>query len=82
MIAVVIIVVAMAILLIVTLPLRRHGESMAPDPGWERTAEVFRDPRPIASCGCGSTGGMAPATTFPTGEPVTRSRLRLHTPYW
>jgi hypothetical protein len=43
-IAVVIIVVALAILLIVSLRLRRHGESMAPDPGWQRTEEVFRDP--------------------------------------
>ena len=44
MIAVVIIVVALAILLIVSLRLRRHGESVAPDPGWQRTDEVFRDP--------------------------------------
>jgi hypothetical protein len=43
-IAVVIIVVALAILLIVSLRLRRHGESVAPDPGWQRTDEVFRDP--------------------------------------
>jgi hypothetical protein len=43
-IAVVIIVVALAILLIVSLRLRRHGESVAPDPSWQRTNEVFRDP--------------------------------------
>ena len=44
MIAVVIIVVVLAILLVVSLRLRRHGESVAPDPGWQRTDEVFRDP--------------------------------------
>ena len=44
MIAVVIIVVALAILLVVSLRLRRHGESVAPDPAWQRTDEVFRDP--------------------------------------
>ena len=44
MIAVVISVVVLAILLVVSLRLRRHGESVLPDPSWHRTDEVFRDP--------------------------------------
>jgi hypothetical protein len=43
-IVVVIIVVVLAILLVVSLRLRRHGESVVPDPSWQRTDEVFRDP--------------------------------------
>ena len=30
--------------LILSLTLRRHGESDRPEPGWRATEEVFRDP--------------------------------------
>jgi hypothetical protein len=30
--------------LVLSLSLRRHGESQVPQEGWQRTDEVFRDP--------------------------------------
>jgi len=35
---------ALVFLLVVSLALRRHGESELPAGGWQRTDEVFRDP--------------------------------------
>jgi hypothetical protein len=43
-IVLVVVLAVLAILLVVSLRLRRHGESVAPDPAWQRTDEVFRDP--------------------------------------
>ena len=47
MIVLVVVLAVLAILLVVSLRLRRHGESVAPDPGWQRTDEVFCDPSSV-----------------------------------
>lgn len=43
--AVLVVVLAVLVLLAVaSLLVRRHGESERPEPGWEATSEVFKDP--------------------------------------
>jgi hypothetical protein len=39
-----IVVVVLVVAFVLSLTLRRHGESDAPAPHWRRTDEVFRDP--------------------------------------
>jgi hypothetical protein len=41
---VVIVVLVLVGFFVASLMLRRHGESDRPQPGWEATNEVFRDP--------------------------------------
>ena len=72
----------LAVLLVVGLRLRRHGESATPDPSWPPTAEVFRDPSSTASCVCGSTGGTDPGTTFLIDEDNHCRNVLQHAPYW
>ena len=36
--------VAVVVAVIISLFVRRHGESDAPEPGWTPTDEVFKDP--------------------------------------
>lgn len=44
MIVLVVVLVVLAGFFVVSLSLRRHGESELPAGDWERTDEVFRDP--------------------------------------
>ncbi|MDA8292036.1 MAG: hypothetical protein M0Z33_10225 [Actinomycetota bacterium] len=39
-----VVVALLAILAVVSLLVRRHGESPRPERGWTRTSEVFKDP--------------------------------------
>lgn len=39
-----IVIAVLVVFFVVSLGLRRHGESQAPSEDWQRTGEVFRDP--------------------------------------
>ena len=39
-----IVVVVLVVLAVASFFVRRHGEAKKPQPGWQRTPEVFRDP--------------------------------------
>ena len=39
-----IVIAVLAVFFVISLTLRRHGESQVPAGDWERTDEVFRDP--------------------------------------
>jgi hypothetical protein len=43
-IVLIIVIAVVAICFVISLTLRRHGESEKPNPDWKRTEEVFNDP--------------------------------------